>query len=166
MEVEYWIYQNSLQHLRPFLYSQQFIVHFSQFVHIRDTSNTNQVVYITVNSLYYSLQQIPTNRFNFNITLSIWAVHFSLLSMVTPRYWQLLTHLSSRWCGGSCISWTICKWLALCSGQLTMPAPHHSIFYGSDALCDTQPTVYKVLMAVDLPTVSRKQTVMTSRESI
>jgi len=26
------------------------------------------------------------------ISISIWAVHFSLLSMVTPKYWQLSTH--------------------------------------------------------------------------
>jgi len=32
--------------------------------------------------------------------------------------------------GGSDISWTICKSLAHCSRQTTMPAPHHSIFTG------------------------------------
>jgi len=30
--------------------------------------------------------------------------------------------------GGSGISWTICKSFALCSRQITTPAPHHSIF--------------------------------------
>jgi len=29
------------------------------------------------------------------------------------------------------------------SRQITMPVPHHSIFYGPDALPDTQPTVSK-----------------------
>jgi len=32
---------------------------------------------------------------------------------------------------------------ALCSRQITMPAPHHSSFYGPDALLATQPTVSK-----------------------
>jgi len=32
--------------------------------------------------------------------------------------------------GASGISWTLCKQLALCSRQITTPAPHHSIFTG------------------------------------
>ena len=40
-------------------------------------------------------------------------------------------------CSG--ISWAICK-SALCSRQITMPAPHHSVFYRPDALPATQPT--------------------------
>jgi len=38
--------------------------------------------------------------------------------------------------GCGCISWTIYKSLAPRSGQLTMPAPHHSICYRLDALPD------------------------------
>ena len=38
------------------------------------------------------------------------------------------------------ISWTICKSFAPCSRQITMPAPHHSIFYRPDARPDAQPT--------------------------
>ena len=34
---------------------------------------------------------------------------------------------------GSGISWAICK-SAPCSRQITMPAPHHSVFYRPDAL--------------------------------
>jgi len=45
--------------------------------------------------------------------------------------------------GGSGISWTICKSFAPHSRQITMPVPHHSIFYGPDALPDAQPTVSK-----------------------
>jgi len=44
---------------------------------------------------------------------------------------------------GSGVSWTICKSFAPCSRQITMPAPHHSIFYRLDALLDAQPTVSK-----------------------
>ena len=43
---------------------------------------------------------------------------------------------------GSGISWAICK-SAPCSRQITMPAPHHSVFYRPDALPATQPTVSK-----------------------
>ena len=43
---------------------------------------------------------------------------------------------------GSGISWTICK-SAPRSGQITMPAPHHSVFYRPDSLPAAQPTVSK-----------------------
>jgi len=43
---------------------------------------------------------------------------------------------------GSGISWAKCK-SALCSRQITMPAPHHSVFYRPDALPAAQPTASK-----------------------
>ena len=43
---------------------------------------------------------------------------------------------------GSGISWAICK-SAPCSRQITMPAPHHSVFYRPDALPAAQPTASK-----------------------
>jgi len=43
---------------------------------------------------------------------------------------------------GSGISWAICK-SAPRSRQITMPAPHHSVFYRPDALPATQPTASK-----------------------
>ena len=43
---------------------------------------------------------------------------------------------------GSGISWAICK-SAPGSRQITMPAPHHSVFYRPDALPATQPTASK-----------------------
>ena len=43
---------------------------------------------------------------------------------------------------GSGICWAICK-SAPCSRQITMPAPHHSVFYKPDALPAAQPTVSK-----------------------
>jgi len=43
---------------------------------------------------------------------------------------------------GSGISWAICK-SASCSGQITMPAPHCSVFYRPDALPAAQPTASK-----------------------
>ena len=43
---------------------------------------------------------------------------------------------------GSGISWAICK-SAPRSRQITMPTPHHSVFYQPDALPVAQPTVSK-----------------------
>ena len=43
---------------------------------------------------------------------------------------------------GSGISWAICK-SAPSSRQITMPAPHHSVFYRPDALPVAQPTASK-----------------------
>jgi len=43
---------------------------------------------------------------------------------------------------GSGNSWAICK-SALCPRQITMPAPHHSIFYRPVALPAAQPTASK-----------------------
>ena len=43
---------------------------------------------------------------------------------------------------GSGFSWTICK-SAPHSRQITMPAPHHSVFYRPDALPAAEPTASK-----------------------
>jgi len=43
---------------------------------------------------------------------------------------------------GSGISWAICK-SAPHPRQITMPAPHHSVFYRSDALPAAKPTASK-----------------------
>jgi len=43
---------------------------------------------------------------------------------------------------GNGISWAICK-SAPRSRQITMPAPHHSVFYRADALPAPQPTASK-----------------------
>ena len=43
---------------------------------------------------------------------------------------------------GSGISWAVCK-SATRFRQITMPAPHHSVFYRPDALPATQPTASK-----------------------
>ena len=55
--------------------------------------------------------------------------------------WILLKH---EIVSGSGISWAICKSAPL-SRQITMPAPHHSVFYRPDALPAAQPTVSKQL---------------------
>ena len=50
---------------------------------------------------------------------------------------------------GNGISWAICK-SAPCSRQITMPAPHYSVFYRPDALPAAQPTVSKHCTAVQI----------------
>ena len=50
--------------------------------------------------------------------------------------------LNQETVSGSGISWAICK-SAPRSRQITMPAPHHSVFYRPDALPAAQPTVSK-----------------------
>jgi len=46
----------------------------------------------------------------------------------------------SEWQG---LSWAICKQSAPGSRQITMPAPHHSVFCRTDALPAAQPTASK-----------------------
>ena len=58
----------------------------------------------------------------------------------THTFWILL---KQEMMGGSGISWTICISFAPHSRQITTPVPHHSIFYGPDALPDAQSTVSK-----------------------
>jgi len=55
---------------------------------------------------------------------------------------QIWIILEQETVSGSGISWVICK-SAPCSGQTTMPAPHHSAFYRPDALPVAQPTESK-----------------------
>ena len=52
------------------------------------------------------------------------------------------TLLKQETVSGSGIGWTTCK-SAPRSRQITMPAPHHSVFYRPDALPAAQPTVSK-----------------------
>ena len=53
--------------------------------------------------------------------------------------WILLKQETVSGCG---ISWAVCKSVPH-SRQITTPAPHHSVFYGPDALPATQPTASK-----------------------
>ena len=55
------------------------------------------------------------------------------------RIWILL---KQETVSGSGISWAICK-SAPRSRQITMPAPHHSVFFRPDALPAAQPTASK-----------------------
>jgi len=50
--------------------------------------------------------------------------------------------LKQETASGSGISWAVCK-SAPRSRHITMPAPHHSVFYRPDALSATQPTASK-----------------------
>jgi len=61
---------------------------------------------------------------------------------VTRKVKPIWILLKQETLGGSGISWTICK-SAPCFRQVTMPAPHHSVFYRLDALSAAQPTASK-----------------------
>ena len=50
--------------------------------------------------------------------------------------------LQQETASGSSINWAVCK-SAPHSRQITMPAPHHSVFYRPDALPAAQPTASK-----------------------
>jgi len=83
-----------------------------------------------------------------NILCSIRISHTEMLTALFPRLpvwsgtrkvkpiWILLKQETVSGCG---ISWAICK-SAPHSRQITMPAPHHLVFYRPDALPATQPT--------------------------
>ena len=60
----------------------------------------------------------------------------------TRKVQQIWILLKQETVSGSGISWDICK-SATRSRQITMPAPHHSVFYSPDALPATQPTASK-----------------------
>ena len=58
------------------------------------------------------------------------------------RYQKGKTNLDFTGASGSGISWAICK-SAPHSRQITIPVPHHSVFYRPDALPAAQPTASK-----------------------
>ena len=62
------------------------------------------------------------------------------LSRGTRKVKPIWILLKQETVSGSGISWAICK-SAPCSRQITMPAPHHSVFYRPDATPAAQPTV-------------------------
>ena len=72
--------------------------------------------------------------------------HITAFFLVLP-YWYRLTQviwilLKQETSSGSGISRAICK-SAPRSRQITMPVPHHSVFYRPDALPAAQPTASK-----------------------
>jgi len=96
---------------------------------------------------FYSLTKIrkitkinfPNNKYYTHLT----ALCLGLLRWAGTRkakpIWILL---KPETVSGSGFSWAICK-SAPRSRQITMPAPHHSVFYRPDALPATQPTASK-----------------------
>ena len=60
----------------------------------------------------------------------------------TRKVKPICISLKQETVSGSGISWAVCK-SALRSRQITMPAPHHSVFYRPDALPGAQPTASK-----------------------
>ena len=69
----------------------------------------------------------------------VWACPRMTHTRLMAFFWILL---KQETVSGSGISWAICK-SARCSRQITMPAPHYSVFYRPDALPAAQPTASK-----------------------
>ena len=67
--------------------------------------------------------------------------------------------LKQQTMSGSVISWAICK-SASRFRQITMPAPHHSVFYRPDALLAAQPTASEHWRQYKPSYIRRKQTVI------
>jgi len=98
------------------------------------------------------------SRCNLRIVYNVWSTNIGTHTHTHTNLTALFPWLP-RWAGtrkvkpiwmllkqetvsGSGINWTICK-SAHRSRQITMPAPHHSVFYRPDALSATQPTLSK-----------------------
>ena len=78
-----------------------------------------------------------THTFNGLFSRTTWVLAGTRKVNHSGFYW------SKRRQSVSGISWTICQSFAPHSRQITMPVPHHSIFYGPNALPGAQPTVSK-----------------------
>ena len=96
-----------------------------------------QTKYWEINTRTHARTHIHTHAHPFNDHfpgLARWAS----TRKVKP-IWNLL---KQETVSGSGISWAVCK-SAPHSKQITMPAPHHSVFYRPDALPAAQPTASK-----------------------
>ena len=85
--------------------------------------------------LYYTHTHARVRAFNGRMSRTTWVSRYQKGKPI----WILL---EQETVSGSGISWAICK-SAPCSRQITMPAPHYSVFYRPDALPAAQPTVSK-----------------------
>ena len=100
---------------------------------------TSQMLFLsTINAKTMSCSSKETTTTNHLMALFPGQPRWASTRKVKP-VWILLKQETES---GSGISWAICK-SAPCSRQITMPAPHHSVFYRPDALPDTQPTASK-----------------------
>ena len=101
-------------------------------------------------TFYIALIQLTLSKAFSHSALYMWYcsyythTHLTALCLGLPG-WAGTRKVKQTWIllkqetvSGSGIHWAICK-SAPRSGQITMPAPHHSVFYRSDALLATQP---------------------------
>ena len=108
------------------------------------------------------IQKVETDRRTRPTLLSWWLTHTHTHTRLTALFlglpgWAGTRKVKPIWIllkqetvSGSGISWAVCK-SAPRSRQITMPTPHHSVFYRPHALSATQPTASKhwrpILMA-------------------
>ena len=133
-----------------FFCSRPLCIHFSQFVD----------VYVYRKQVFWAvkLRASCTNASVMSMLNSAEALHTHTHTHTHTRLMALCPTLP-EWAGtrklkliwillkqetvsGSGICWVICK-SAPCSRPITTPAPHHSGFYGLDALSAAQPTASK-----------------------
>ena len=101
--------------------------------------NCNLTLLITWNGIRNAAQTIPNTHTHTHLT----ALFPGLLGWAgTRKVKPIRILLKQETVSGSGISWAICKF-APRSRQITMPAPHHSVFYRPHALPAAQPTVSK-----------------------
>ena len=89
--------------------------------------------------------------------VTLWCTHTRLMAVCpglpgwagARKVKPIWTLLKQETVSGSGIHWDICK-SAPCSRQITMPAPHCSVFYRPDAFPTTQPTASKHLRWYDV----------------
>ena len=109
----------------------------------RQNQMLNLALYISNNSNNESFSQCD-NIHTHNVTQN----HLMALCLGLPgwagtrKVKPIRILLKQETVSGSGISWAMCK-SAPCSRQITMPAPHHSVFYRPDALPAAQPTASK-----------------------
>jgi len=115
-----------------------------------------------LNFLYYeNVKHTHTHTFNglFSRTICV-----SWHQKGKP-FWILLKQEMMGGCG---ISWTICKPFAPHSIQITTPVPHHSIFYGPDALlmpnqqCQSTEGILNILYYENVINATESSILMTS----
>ena len=104
---------------------------------------------------FYSIQMMVKLLWTYPVMLSIFIfshthTHTRLMALCpglpgwagTRKVNPIWILLKQETVSGSGITWAICK-SAPRSRQITMPAPHHSVFYRPDALPAAQPTASK-----------------------
>jgi len=121
----------------------------TQYNEVQVEISTQQEAFTQQADAHHALQhpRLSGGRTATNTTTLHTHTHLTALFPWLPR-WAGTRKVKPIWLlkqetvSGSGISWAICKCASRCR-QITMPTPHHSVFYRPDALPAAQPTVSK-----------------------